>query len=107
MAANGIRIVELLGPGDPDHDDHWHVAFAVEGRAPALPPPSPWTVAVADMREATDVDTRPTPVLLAAATSIGIDGETMEGAEASPPAWDVFAVADWHRRQSGAPLGAP
>ena len=107
MAANGIRIVELLGPGDPDHDDHWHVAFAVEGRAPALPPPSPWTVAVADMREATDVDTRPTPVLLAAATSIGIDGETMEGAEASPPAWDVFAVADWQRRQSGAQTGAP
>ena len=105
MAANAIRILELLGPGDPDHDDHWHVAFAVDGRAPALPPPpSPWTVAVAERREAAD-GAGPAPVLLAAATSIGAG--TMEGAEAPPPPWDVFAVADWRRRQSGAQTGAP
>ncbi len=27
MAANGIAITELLGPGDPGHSDHWHVCF--------------------------------------------------------------------------------
>src|SRR3546814_4976511 len=43
MAANGIRIVELLGPGDPGHSDHWHVAFAAVRGAPASP--APWTVA--------------------------------------------------------------
>ena len=46
-------------------------------------------------------------LVFAAATSIGVDGVTMEGAEAPPPAWDVFAVADWQRRQSGAQTGAP
>lgn len=29
MAQRGIRLVELLGPGDPGHSDHWHIAFAV------------------------------------------------------------------------------
>src|SRR3546814_5957477 len=41
MAANGIRVLELLGPGDPGHSDHWHVAFAAVRGAPA-----PWSVAV-------------------------------------------------------------
>ena len=107
MAANGIRIVELLGPGDPDHDDHWHVAFAADSRAPVFPAPSPWTVAVADAREARDRGGQSGPVLLPAATSIGAEGEPMAAAEAPPPSWDVFALADWHRRQSRAPLGAP
>lgn len=107
MAANGIRVVELLGPGDRDHDDHWHVAFAAYGSAPVLPAPAPWTVAVLDARDADDRDGRSAPVLLAAATSIGVEGETIGGAEAPPPAWDVFAVADWHRRLSGAQMGAP
>src|SRR3546814_20618430 len=32
MAANGIRIVELLGPGEPGPSDHWPVAFRAEER---------------------------------------------------------------------------
>lgn len=107
MAANGIRVVELLGPGDRDHDDHWHVAFATDGGAPVLPASAPWTVAVSDARDAADRDGQSAPILLAAATSIQVDGVTMEGAEGPPPAWDVFAVADWQRRQSGAQTGAP
>ncbi len=31
MAANGIPVVELLGPGDPGHADHWHLAFGSQG----------------------------------------------------------------------------
>src|SRR3546814_10719010 len=27
MAQNGIRVAELLGPGDRGHADHWHLAF--------------------------------------------------------------------------------
>jgi|GEM_PF-921437 hypothetical protein len=107
MAANGIRIVELLGPGDRDHDDHWHVAFATDGGAPVLPASAPWTVAVSDARDTADRDGQSAPILLAAATSIQVDGVTMEGDEGPPPAWDVFAVADWQRRQSGAQTGAP
>lgn len=107
MAANGIRVVELLGPGDRDHEDHWHVAFATDGGALVLPAPAPWIVAASDARDTADRDGQSAPVLLAAATSIGVDGVTIEGAEAPPPAWDVFAVADWQRRQSGAQTGAP
>ncbi|KAH1677517.1 hypothetical protein KXX12_008140 [Aspergillus fumigatus] len=27
MAQHGIRVAELLGPGDRGHADHWHLAF--------------------------------------------------------------------------------
>lgn len=107
LAANGIRIVELLGPGDPDHDDHWHVAFAADNRPPLLPTTPPWAVAVSYEDEAADSGGRSAPVLLAAAFSVDGDGGTIAEAEAPPPSWDVFAVADWHRRLSGAQLGAP
>jgi hypothetical protein len=29
-----IRLLELLGPGDPGHANHWHVAFATEQQDP-------------------------------------------------------------------------
>ena len=35
MAQHGIEVVELLGPGDPEHDDHWHVAFRISSSEPA------------------------------------------------------------------------
>lgn len=33
MAANNISVIELLGPGDKDHSDHFHVAFGRGGAA--------------------------------------------------------------------------
>lgn len=101
MAANGIRVVELLGPGDPGHDDHWHIAFASDGSTP--PSPAPWTLSVGGSREITEM----APVLLAASTSGGARGGSVPDAEAPPPAWDVFAVADWQRRRPSGETGAP
>jgi hypothetical protein len=34
FTAHGIRLLELLGPGDPGHSNHWHVAFAKEQQEP-------------------------------------------------------------------------
>jgi hypothetical protein len=34
FAAHSIRLLELLGPGDPGHANHWHVAFATEQQDP-------------------------------------------------------------------------
>lgn len=91
MSAHGIRLLELLGPGDPGHSNHWHVAFARPGQvidhirqqegdedwivAPMPDDTAPTTLASAD---------RPTapasaPLLTAKA----------------PPRWDVFALAQW------------
>lgn len=96
MAAHGIRLLELLGPGDPGHANHWHVAFARPGQSVdpsamregdedwivtpqqtgALPAPS---IAKADAPYA------PTPALHLAAKA--------------PPSWDVFASARWRQSQ--------
>lgn len=103
MAANGIRIVELLGPGDPGHDDHWHVAFATDGGELSAPSPAPWALAVGGSREAAGM----MPVLLAASTSGGAHTRLGPDAVAPPPAWDVFAVADWQRRRPSGAVGAP
>ncbi len=32
MGQSGIRLIELLGPGDRGHSNHWHVAFARPGQ---------------------------------------------------------------------------
>lgn len=56
LAQRGVRVIELLGPGDKDHDDHWHVAFALDtapvGTGPvqfaavaqARPKPTPFNI---------------------------------------------------------------
>lgn len=106
MAANGIRIVELLGPGDPGHADHWHVAFATDASSPGLPSPAPWTLAVGGPREANETGARSAPVLLAASTSIGGEAGPVALAHA-PPAWDVFAFTDWQRRRPSEQVGTP
>lgn len=107
MAANNISILELLGPGDRGHSDHWHVAFATDARQPSTPiydaPPS-WMVAVAR-----PADQFPIPggaSWVAPAPTAGEDGESARDAEPAPPAWDVFAMAAWQRRQSPAQVGS-
>ena len=103
MATNNISILELLGPGDPGHSDHWHIAFATDGRAP-LPPtydaPPAWTVAVARPAE----DQNPVAVVASwVAPALATESGSVGTADPAPPAWDVFATAAWQRRQSPNP----
>lgn len=96
MAANGVRIVELLGPGDPKHSDHWHVAWGTDTGAPLEPPSysqAPWAVATYQPQQA---------VAGAYQVSASLNSETRDGEEGAspPPAWDVFAQASWRQRQS-------
>lgn len=83
LGARGIRVVELLGPGDPEHDDHWHVAFATS-----------------------DAPERPSaPVMAAMASNVKGDVELGE-AEVAPPAWNVFAVQRWRERTASSSAAA-
>jgi len=102
LAANGIQIIELLGPGDRNHSNHWHIAFANGQGAPVVPPysteGSPWTV----VATATVSDAERGGAYQATATLASADVETGGAAmaEPAPPAWDVFAQAAWRQRQS-------
>ena len=103
MAANGIEIVELLGPGDRGHSDHWHIAFATGQGVPVGPSydaQPAWTVAVAgEQPENSKTQSGPYRVATELVSADG-DGGAVEAAEPSPPAWDVFGVAAWQRRQA-------
>lgn len=83
LGARGIRIVELLGPGDPEHDDHWHVAFATS-----------------------DAPERPAAPVMATIASNAEDDVELGESEAAPPAWDVFAVQRWRERSASRPPAA-
>lgn len=103
MAANGIEIVELLGPGDPGHSDHWHIAFATGQGLPVAPsygPQPAWSIAVAaEQPENSETQIGAYRVATALVSADG-DGEAVEAADPSPPAWDAFGVAAWQRRQA-------
>lgn len=73
LARNGITVLELLGPGDAGHDNHWHVAFA---RRPALAPP---VTTIATLAPATPVASVAPP-------------------DPEPPSWDIFALNKWKQR---------
>lgn len=73
MNQHGVQLIELLGPGDPEHHDHFHVAFALEtSGATASEPP------------ATNDD----------------GAQQLPVAEPEPPRWDVFAHAAWRNSQT-------
>ena len=79
-SSKGIVILELLGPGDVDHDDHFHVAFANKFAAPSsvyLDAPSGQVSGSGD--EA---------------------GEDVPMENPVPPTWDVFALAAWQKSQT-------
>lgn len=96
MAAHGIRLLELLGPGDPGHANHWHVAFARPGQS----------IDHKLMQEG-DEDWIVTPSLASALPAPRIDkadapsapAPTLHLAAKAPPAWDVFASARWRQSQ--------
>ncbi|WP_138995779.1 muramidase [Sphingomonas sp. PAMC 26621] len=62
MGQSGIRLIELLGPGDRGHSNHWHVAFARPGqvidRTRPIEEDEDWIVNVAQA----DVPSSPTPL---------------------------------------------
>ncbi|MBB3588952.1 muramidase [Sphingomonas sp. BK481] len=97
MAQSGFRLIELLGPGDRGHSNHWHVAFARPGqvidRTRPIEEDEDWIVNVASadapasVPVGTDAHTAPASVLQTAAKA--------------PPQWDVFASAAWRASQGG------
>ncbi len=96
MTRHGIRILELLGPGDRGHSHHWHIAFARPGqiidRTSPLEEGEDWIVDVAsvDVRpRSTEPDTQGTP---SSAPTV---------AAKPPPEWDVFATAAWRASKGG------
>ena len=97
MDANGVRIVELLGPGDPGHANHWHVAFARPGQVVDQPHPiegdEDWMVDVArvDGPRAASAEIDASAAAAAAARP----------AENAPASWDVFAAAEWRTTHGG------
>lgn len=96
MSAHGIRLLELLGPGDRGHANHWHVAFARPGQV----------VDHAHTQEG-DEDWIITPAQPGALPAPAIAKTDAPSAPASarhlaakaPPTWDVFASAQWRDRQ--------
>lgn len=94
VGAAGVHILELLGPGDRGHSNHWHLAFARPGQVIDHLRPvegdEDWVVDIAK------VDL-PRPALAMA------DAPAAPAAAphriAAPPQWDVFAAADWRGAQ--------
>ncbi|WP_082449556.1 muramidase [Sphingomonas sp. Leaf67] len=96
MARHGIRILELLGPGDRGHSHHWHIAFARPGqiidRTRPVEGGENWIVNVASVDGPADTnepDAHDTPSLAATV------------AAKPPPEWDVFATAAWRASKGG------
>jgi hypothetical protein len=97
MGQSGVHLIELLGPGDRGHSNHWHIAFARPGqvidRTRPIEEEEDWIVNVASADApasapvATDAHTAPASVLQTAAKA--------------PPQWDVFASAAWRASQGG------
>jgi hypothetical protein len=97
MGQSGIRLIELLGPGDRGHSNHWHVAFARPGqvidRTRPIEEDEDWivNVASADAPASAPVGT----VAHSAPASV------LQTAAKAPPQWDVFASAEWRASQGG------
>lgn len=97
MAAGGIRVIELLGPGDRGHANHWHIAFARAERVDQFPTAQEddnWVVNVASGATALSQalpDIEPTAA----------PGSITQVTAAAPPGWDVFAQADWRATYGG------
>ncbi len=98
MAQGGFRLIELLGPGDRGHSNHWHIAFARPGqvidRTRTIEEDEDWIVNIAGVE---------TP---ATSTPPGTDAQpapasALEVAAKVPPQWDVFATAEWRETREG------
>lgn len=92
MAQGGFRLIELLGPGDRGHSNHWHIAFARPGQVidgtRTIEEDEDWIVNVASV-ETPATSTPPGTDAPPAPTS------ALQVAAKAPPQWDVFATAEW------------
>ena len=97
MGQSGIRLIELLGPGDRGHSNHWHVAFARPGqvidRTRPIEEDEDWIVNVASADAPASA-----PVGTEAHTAHAL---VLKTAAKAPPQWDVFASAEWRASQGG------
>ena len=93
MRANGVRLLELLGPGDPGHSTHWHIAFARPGqvidRIRPIEGDEDWVVTVASTDGTRGTEGTQLTEVAITPTSVGPAGAK------APPAWDVFAAAEF------------
>ena len=97
MGESGVRLIELLGPGDRGHSNHWHIAFARPGQVVDQIRPveddEDWMV---DLARA---DLRPPDGSIDAPAA---PASAPRAAEKAPPQWDVFAAAEWRAGHGGA-----
>lgn len=98
MGQSDLRLIELLGPGDRGHSNHWHVAFARPGqvidRIRPVEGEEDWIIRVANG----DVRSPPPPVDAAAASA---PASVLASAAKAPPSWDVFAAEEWRVAHGG------
>jgi hypothetical protein len=97
MGQSGIRLIELLGPGDRGHSNHWHIAFARPGqgidRTRPIEEDEDWIVNVASADA---------PASAPVGTEAHIaPASVLQTAAKAPPQWDVFASAEWRASQRG------
>ena len=96
MSAAGVHLIELLGPGDPGHANHWHIAFARPGQVIDQVRPvedaEDWLIDVANA----DFSHQPVP-----ATDAPVAPASGRPAERAPASWDVFAAAEWRASHGG------
>lgn len=96
MATHGIRLIELLGPGDRGHSNHWHLAFARPGQVldhlHSIEGDEDWIIDTAGIGA-----TRP----IARGEAYGRPGPASAAIRRAPASWDVFATAEWRAHQGG------
>jgi hypothetical protein len=97
MGQSGVGLIELLGPGDRGHSNHWHVAFARPGqvidRTRSIEEDEDWIVNVASADA---------PASAPVGTEAHIArASVLQTAANAPPQWDVFASAEWRASQGG------
>lgn len=96
MAAHGVRLLELLGPGDRGHSNHWHIAFARPGQIidhmRTIEGAEDWMIDLAGYEPQRQI---------AAANGSGPPNPKSARDAKAPPAWDVFATAEWRALQGG------
>jgi hypothetical protein len=99
MGQSGIRLIELLGPGDRGHSNHWHVAFARPGqvidRIRPVEEDEDWIVNVATADASSSM---PAPLATVAPSA---PATLAQPAEKAPPQWDVFAAEEWRASHGG------
>jgi hypothetical protein len=96
MGQSGFRLIELLGPGDRGHSNHWHIAFARPGqvidRTRPIEEDEDWIVNMASADG---------PANSTEADAHGAPSSALAVAAKPPPEWDVFAIAAWRASKGG------